>query len=162
MQRILATIALVVVLVGCSTKQESMVENNEVILIVDGLAYSDRFYFEYGKEEGAYSMRMDQAPFTYLSINPEEDITDIRESGDTTTLTLDAEWVFVKYNFNPHASSDFIAHKGDTVLIRRDTSKIYSRAQPQISILNRNAKLLDTEYRMAYLDRFGSYEVLTI
>ena len=162
MQRTLATIALVVVLVGCSTKQESMVENNEVIIIVDGLAYSDRFYFEYGKEEGAYSMRMDQAPLTYLSIDPEEDITDIRENGDTTTVTMDAEWMFVKYNFNPHASSDFIAHKGDTVLIRRDTSKIYSRAQPQISILNRDAKTLDTEYRKAYLERFGSYEGLTI
>ena len=162
MQRILATIALVVVLVGCSTKQESMVENNEVIIIVDGLAYSDRFYFEYGKEEGAYSMRVNQAPFIYLSIDPEENITDIRENGDTTTVTLDAEWMFVKYNFNPHASSDFIAHKGDTVLIRRDTSKIYSRAQPQISILNRDAKTLDTEYRKAYLDRFGSYEGLTI
>ena len=162
MQRILATIALVVVLVGCSTKQESMVENNEVIIIIDGLAYSDRFYFEYGKEEGAYSMRTNHAPFTYLSIDPAEDITNIRESGDTTSVTLDAEWMFVKYNFNPHASSDFIAHKGDTVRIRRDTSKIYSRAQPQISILNRDAKPLDTEYRKAYLERFGSYEGLTI
>ena len=149
MQRILATIALVVVLVGCSTKQESMVENNEVIIIVDGLAYSDRFYFEYGKEEGAYSMRVNQAPFTYLSIDPEENITDIRENGDTITVTLDAEWMFVKYNFNPHASSDFIAHKGDTVLIRRDTSKIYSRAQPQISILNRDTKPLDVGYLKA-------------
>ena len=162
MQRILATIALVVVLVGCSTKQESMVENNEVIIIVDGLAYSDRFYFEYGKEEGAYSMRVNQAPFIYLSIDPEENITDIRENGDTTTVTLDAEWMFVKYNFNPNASSDFIVHKGDTVLIKRDTAKIYSRAQPQISILNRDAKPLDTEYRKAYLERFGSYEGLTI
>ena len=162
MQRILATIALVVVLVGCSTKQESMVENNEVVIIVDGLAYSDRFYFEYGKEEGAYSMMTNHAPFTYLSIDPAEDITDIRENGDTTSVTLDSEWMFVKYNFNPHASSDFIVHKGDTVLIRRDTSKIYSRAQPQISILNRDAKPLDTEYRKAYLDRFGSYEGLTI
>lgn len=107
-------------------------------------------------------MRVNQTPFTYLSIDPEEDITDIRESGDTTTVTLDAEWMFVKYYFNPNASSDFIAHKGDTVLIRRDTSKIYSRAQPQICIRNRNAKPLDTEYRKAFLERFGSYEGLTI
>ena len=68
----------------------------------------------------------------------------------------------MKYYFNPHASSDFIAHKGDTVLIRRDTSKIYSRAQPQISILNRDTKPLDVGYRKAYLERFGSYEGLTI
>ena len=162
MKRILTTVVLLMILVGCSTRTQFLVENNEVIIIVDGLAYSDRFYFEYGKEEGAYSMRVNQVPFTYLSIDPEENITDIRENGDTTTVTLDAEWMFVKYNFNPHASSDFIAHKGDTVLIRRDTSKIYSRAQPQISILNRDAKTLDTEYRKAYLDRFGSYEGLTI
>lgn len=162
MKQVLTTIALLTTLVGCSTRQQSIVENNEVVIIVDGLAYSDRFYFEYGKEEGAYSMRVNQTPFTYLSIDPEEDITDIRESGDTTTVTLDAEWMFVKYYFNPNASSDFIAHKGDTVLIRRDTSKIYSRAQPQICIRNRNAKPLDTEYRNAFLERFGSYEGLTI
>ena len=162
MQRILATIALVVVLVGCSTKQESMVENNEVIIIIDGLAYSDRFYYEYGKEEGAYSMRTNHVVFSFSSIDSNEDITDIRENGDTTTVTLNAEWMFVKYNFNPNASSDFIVHKGDTVLIKRDTAKIYSRAQPQISILNRDAKPLDTEYRKAYLERFGSYEGLTI
>lgn len=162
MKQVLTTIALLTTLVGCSTRQQSIVENIEVVIIVDGLAYSDRFYFEYGKEEGAYSMRVNQTPFTYLSIDPEEDITDIRESGDTTTVTLDAEWMFVKYYFNPNASSDFIAHKGDTVLIRRDTSKIYSRAQPQICIRNRNAKPLDTEYRKAFLERFGSYEGLTI
>lgn len=130
MKRITIVLVTLMVLVGCSTRQQSIAENNEVVIIVDGLAYSDRFYFEYGKEEGAYSMRVNQAPFTYLSIDPEENITDIRENGDTTTFTLDGEWVFVKYNFNPYASSDFIAHKGDTVLIRRDTSKIYSRAQP--------------------------------
>ena len=162
MKQVLTTIALLIILVGCSTSKQSSEGSNEVVIIVDGLAYSDRFYFEYGKEEGAYSMRTNHAPFTYLSIDPEEDITAIRESGDTTSVTLDAEWMFVKYNFNPHASSDFIAHKGDTVRIRRDTSKIYSRAQPQISILNRDAKPLDTEYRKAYLDRFGSYEGLTI
>lgn len=162
MKQVLPTIALLIILVGCSTSKQSSEGSNEVVIIVDGLAYSDRFYFEYGKEEGAYSMRTNHAPFTYLSIDPAEDITDIRESGDTTTVTLDAEWMFVKYNFNPHASSDFIAHKGDTVRIRRDTSKIYSRAQPQISILNRDAKPLDTEYRKAYLERFGSYEGLTI
>ena len=162
MQRILATIALVVVLVGCSTKQESMVENNEVIIIVDGLAYSERFYHEYGKEEGAYSMRTNQEVFSFSSNDPNEIITDIRESGDTTTVTLNANWMFVKYNFNPNASSDFIVHKGDTVLIKRDTAKIYSRVQPQISILNRDAKPLDTEYCKAYLKRFGSYEGLTI
>ena len=162
MKQVLTTIALLIILVGCSTSKQSSEGSNEVVIIVDGLAYSDRFYFEYGKEEGAYSMRTNHAPFTYLSIDPAEDITDIRESGDTTSVTLDAEWMFVKYNFNPHASSDFIAHKGDTVLIRRDTSKIYSRAQPQISILNRDAKPLDTEYRKAYLERFGSYEGLTI
>ena len=162
MKQVLTTIALLIILVGCSTNKQSSEGSNEVVIIVDGLAYSDRFYFEYGKEEGAYSMRVNQAPFTYLSIDPEENITDIRENGDTTTVTLDAEWMFVKYNFNPHASSDFIAHKGDTVLIKRDTSKIYSRAQPQIRILNRDVKPLDTEYRKAYLDRFGSYEGLTI
>ena len=149
MQRILATIALVVVLVGCSTKQEPMVENNEVIIIVDGLAYSERFYYEYGKEEGAYSMRTNQEVFSFSSNDPNEIITDIRENGDTTTVTLNADWMFVKYNFNPNASSDFIVHKGDTVLIKRDTAKIYSRVQPQISILNRDAKPLDTEYRKA-------------
>ncbi len=162
MKQVLTTIALLIILVGCSTSKQSSEGSNEVVIIVDGLAYSDRFYFEYGKEEGAYSMRTNHVPFTYLSIDPAEDITDIRESGDTTTVTLDAEWMFVKYNFNPHASSDFIAHKGDTVLIRRDTSKVYSRAQPQISILNRDAKPLDAEYRKAYLERFGSYEGLTI
>ena len=162
MKQVLTTIALLIILVGCSTSKQSSEGSNEVVIIVDGLAYSDRFYFEYGKEEGAYSMRTNHAPFTYLSIDPAEEITDIQESGDTTSVTLDAEWMFVKYNFNPHASSDFIAHKGDTVRIRRDTSKIYSRAQPQISILNRDAKPLDTEYRKAYLDRFGSYEGLTI
>ena len=162
MKQVLTTIALLIILVGCSTSKQSSEGSNEVVIIVDGLAYSDRFYFEYGKEEGAYSMRTGQVPFRYLSIDPEEDITAIRESGDTTSVTLDAEWMFVKYNFNPHASSDFIVHKGDTVRIRRDTSKIYSRAQPQISILNRDAKPLDTEYRKAYLERFGSYEGLTI
>lgn len=162
MKQVLTTIALLIILVGCSTSKQSLEGSNEVVIIVDGLAYSDRFYFEYGKEEGAYSMRTNHAPFTYLSIDPAEDITDIRESGDTTTVTLDAEWMFVKYNFNPHASSDFIAHKGDTVLIWRDTSKVYSRAQPHINILNRDAKPLDTEYRKAYLERFGSYEGLTI
>lgn len=162
MKQVLTTIALLIILVGCSTSKQSSEGSNEVVIIVDGLAYSDRFYFEYGKEEGAYSMRTNHAPFTYLSIDPAEDITGIRESGDTTTVTLNADWMFVKYNFNPHASSDFIAHKGDTVLIKRDTSKIYSRAQPQIRILNRDVKPLDTEYRKAYLDRFGSYEGLTI
>ena len=142
MHRILTIFVLLTLSIGCSTRQETF---NEVVIIVDGLAYSDRFYFEYGKEEGAYSMRTNHAPFTYLSIDPAEDITDIRESGDTTSVTLDAEWMFVKYNFNPHASSDFIAHNGDTVRIKRDTSNIYSRAQPQISILNRDAKPLDTE-----------------
>lgn len=155
-------VASLFILGGCSSMKDAHEMNNEVVIIVDGLAYSDRFYHEYGKEEGAYSMRTGQIPFRYLSIDPEEDITDIRESGDTTTVTLDAEWMVVKYNFNPHASSDFIAHKGDTVLIRRDTSKIYSRAQPQISVMNRDAKPLDTEYRKAYLERFGSYEGLTI
>ena len=150
------------ILGGCSPRQEKNETDDEIVIIVDGLAYSDRFYFEFGKEEGAYSMRTGQVPFTYLSIDPEEKITEIKENGDTTTVSLNAEWMFVKYNFNPNASSDFIAHKGDTVLIRRDTSKVYSRAQPQISILNRDAKPLDTEYRKAYLERFGSYEGLTI
>ena len=150
------------ILVGCSTRTQFLVENNDVVIIVDGLAYSDRFYYEYGKEEGAYSMRTNHVVFSFSSIDSNEDITDIRENGDTTTVTLNAEWMFVKYNFNPNASSDFIVHKGDTVLIKRDTAKIYSRAQPQISILNRDAKPLDTEYRKAYLERFGSYEGLTI
>ena len=150
------------ILGGCSPRQEKNETDDEIVIIVDGLAYSDRFYFEFGKEEGAYSMRTGQVPFRYLSIDPEETITEIKENGDTTTVSLNADWMFVKYNFNPNASSDFIAHKGDTVLIRRDTSKVYSRAQPQISILNRDAKPLDTEYRKAYLERFGSYEGLTI
>lgn len=162
MKQVLTTIALLIILVGCSTSKQSSEGSNEVVIIVDGLAYSDRFYFEFGKEDGAYSMRTGQVPFRYLSIDPEETITEIKENGDTTIVSLNAEWMFVKYNFNPNASSDFIAHKGDTVLIRRDTSKVYSRAQPQISILNRDAKPLDTEYRKAYLDRFGSYEGLTI
>ena len=136
--------------------------NNEVVIIVDGLAYSERFYHEYGKEEGAYSMLENLTPFTYSSIDPAEHITDIRENGDTTTVSLDADWLFVKYNFNPYASSDFIAHKGVTVLIRRDTAKVYSRAQPQISILNREARPMDVGYRKAYLERFGSYEGLRI
>ena len=162
MKRIAAVFFSLMVLVGCSTRQQSITANNEVVIIIDGLAYSDRFYFEYGKEEGAYSMRTNQEVFSFSSNDPNEIITDIRESGDTTTVTLNADWMFVKYNFNPNASSDFIVHKGDTVLIRRDTAKIYSRAQPQISILNRDAKPLDTEYRKAYLKRFGSYEGLTI
>lgn len=138
--------------------KEASEENNEVVIIVDGLAYSERFYHEYDKEEGAYTTRPGQKVFTFSSIDAAEKITDIRESGDTTTISLNADWVFVKYNFNPNASSDFVAHKGDTVLIKRDTAKIYSRAQPQISISNREAKPLDTEYRKAYLKRFGSYE----
>ena len=150
------------ILAGCSPRQEKNETDDEIVIIVDGLAYSDRFYFEFGKEEGAYSMRTGQVPFRYLSIDPEETIIEIKENGDTTIVSLNAEWMFVKYSFNPNASSDFIAHKGDTVLIRRDTSKVYSRAQPQISILNRDAKPLDTEYRKAYLERFGSYEGLTI
>ena len=150
------------ILSACTSRQKAPEERNEVVIIVDGLAYSERFYYEYGKEEGAYSMRTNQETFSFSSNDPDEDITDIRENGDTTTVTLNAEWMFVKYNFNPNASSDFIAHKGDTVLIKRDTAKIYSRAQPQISILNRDAKPLDTEYRKAYLKRFGSYEGLTI
>ena len=150
------------ILSACSPRQKAPEETNEVVIIVDGLAYSERFYYEYGKEEGAYSMRTNQETFSFSSIDSNEDITDIRESGDTTTVTLNADWMFVKYNFNPNASSDFIVHKGDTVLIKRDTAKIYSRAQPQISILNRDAKPLDTEYRKAYLDKFGSYEGLTI
>ena len=150
------------ILSACTSRQKAPEERNEVVIIVDGLAYSERFYYEYGKEEGAYSMRTNQETFSFSSNDPDEDITDIRENGDTTTVTLNAEWMFVKYNFNPNASSDFIAHKGDTVLIKRDTAKIYSRAQPQISILNRDAKPLDTEYRKAYLERFGSYEGLTI
>ena len=154
--------AIAFIIASCAPRPEVSETKNEVVIIVDGLAYSERFYHEYGKEEGAYSMMTGQIPFRYLSIDPSEDIADIRESDDTTTVTLNADWMFVKYNFNPHASSDFIAHKGDTVLIRRDTSKIYSRAQPQISILNREAKPLDTEYRKAYLERFGSYEGLTI
>jgi len=153
---------IICILAGCTPKDKIQEENNLDVIIVDGLAYSDRFYFEFGKEEGAYSMRTGQVPFRYLSIDPEETITEIKENGDTTIVSLNAEWMFVKYNFNPNASSDFIAHKGDTVLIRRDTSKVYSRAQPQISILNRDAKPLDTEYRKAYLERFGSYEGLTI
>ena len=112
MKRITIVLVTLMVLVGCSTRQQSIAENNEVVIIVDGLAYSDRFYFEYGKEEGAYSMRMDQTPFTYLSIDPEEDITDIRESGDTITLTLDGEWVFVKYNFNTYAQATLLPIKG--------------------------------------------------
>lgn len=105
MKQVLTTIALLIILVGCSTSKQSSEGSNEVVIIVDGLAYSDRFYFEYGKEEGAYSMRTGQVPFRYLSIDPEEDITAIRESGDTTSVTLDAEWMFVKYNFNPHPNS---------------------------------------------------------
>ena len=96
MKQVLTTIALLIILVGCSTSKQSSEGSNEVVIIVDGLAYSDRFYFEYGKEEGAYSMRTNHAPFTYLSIDPAEDITDIRENGDTTTVTMDAEWMFVK------------------------------------------------------------------
>ena len=160
--RYVTVVSSVFILAGCSPRQEKNETDDEIVIIVDGLAYSDRFYFEYGKEEGAYSMRTGQVPFTYLSIDPEEKITEIKENGDTTTVSLNAEWMFVKYNFNPNASSDFIAHKGDTVLIKRDTSKIYSRAQPQIRILNRDVKPLDTEYRKAYLERFGSYEGLTI
>lgn len=160
MKRTLA-IALAI-LSACSPRQEADEVKDEVVIIVDGLAYSERFYHEYGKEEGAYSTRPGHKVFTFSSIDADEDITDIRESGDTTTIALNADWVFVKYNFNPHASSDFVAQKGDTILIKRDTAKIYSRAQPQISVLNREAKPLDTEYRKAYLKRFGSYEGLTI
>lgn len=160
MKRTLA-IALAI-LSACSPRQEADEVKDEVVIIVDGLAYSERFYHEYGKEEGAYSTRPGHKVFTFSSIDADEDITDIRESGDTTTIALNADWMFVKYNFNPHASSDFVAQKGDTILIKRDTAKIYSRAQPQISVLNREAKPLDTEYRKAYLKRFGSYEGLTI
>ena len=160
MKRTLA-IALAI-LSACSPRQEADEVKDEVVIIVDGLAYSERFYHEYGKEEGAYSTRPGHKVFTFSSIDADKDITDIRESGDTTTIALNADWVFVKYNFNPHASSDFVAQKGDTILIKRDTAKIYSRAQPQISVLNREAKPLDTEYRKAYLKRFGSYEGLTI
>ena len=162
MKRILILLPIISILVSCSLTKEASEENNEVVIIVDGLAYSERFYHEYGKEEGAYTTRPGQKVFTFSSIDAAEKITDIRESGDTTTVSLNADWVFVKYNFNPNASSDFVAHKGDTVLIKRDTAKIYSRAQPQISVLNREAKPLDTEYRKAYLKRFGSYEGLTI
>lgn len=160
MKRTLA-IALAI-LSACSPRQEADEVKDEVVIIVDGLAYSERFYHEYGKEEGAYSTRPGHKVFTFSSIDADEDITDIRESGDTTTIALNADWMFVKYNFNPHASSDFVAQKGDTILIKRDTARIYSRAQPQISVLNREAKPLDTEYRKAYLKRFGSYEGLTI
>lgn len=153
---------IVFILAGCSPRPEVPEINNEVVIIVDGLACSERFYHEYGKEEGAYSMLTDLVPFTYSSIDPYESIADIRENGDTTTVPLDADWLFVKYNFNPYASSDFIAHKGDTVLIRRDTAKVYSRAQPQISILNREARPMDIGYRKVYLERFGSYEGLRI
>ncbi len=162
MKRILILLPIISILVSCSLTKEASEKNNEVVIIVDGLAYSERFYHEYGKEEGAYTTRPGQKVFTFSSIDAAEKITDIRESGDTTTVSLNADWVFVKYNFNPNASSDFVAHKGDTVLIKRDTAKIYSRAQPQISVLNREAKPLDTEYRKAYLKRFGSYEGLTI
>ena len=162
MKRILTLLPIISILVSCSLTKEASEENNEVVIIVDGLAYSERFYHEYGKEDGAYTTRPGQNVFTFSSIDSSEIITNIRESGDTTTVSLNADWVFVKYNFNPNASSDFVAHKGDTVLIKRDTAKIYSRAQPQISILNREAKPLDTEYRKAYLERFDSYEGLTI
>lgn len=162
MKRILILLPIISILVSCSLTKEVSEENNEVVIIVDGLAYSERFYHEYGMEGGAYTTRPGQNVFTFSSIDSSEIITNIRESGDTTTVSLNADWVFVKYNFNPNASSDFVAHKGDTVLIKRDTAKIYSRAQPQISILNREAKPLDTEYRKAYLERFDSYEGLTI
>ena len=47
MHRILTIFVLLTLSIGCSTRQETF---NEVVIIVDGLAYSDRFYFEYGKE----------------------------------------------------------------------------------------------------------------
>ena len=100
--------AIAFIIASCAPRPEVSETKNEVVIIVDGLAYSERFYHEYGKEEGAYSMMTGQIPFRYLSIDPSEDITDIRESDDTTTVTLNADWMFVKYNFNPHASSDLL------------------------------------------------------
>ncbi len=162
MKRILTALALSVVATCCTPRQEPPQVNDEVVIIVDGLAYSDKFYREYGKEEGAYSTMVGRNPFTFVSSDPEEAITEVRVNGDTTTISLDADHMFVKYYFNPFSTSDFIVHKGDTVLVKRDTAKIHSRAQPQISILNREPAPLDVGYRQAYLERFGSYQGITL
>lgn len=155
--------ALLAGVAGCSQVREPAPEvNDEVVIIVDGLAYSERFYFEYGKEEGAYSTLREPQPFKYSSTDPYEVIADVQERGDTTVIPLEADVMIVRYLFSPLATSDFIVHKGDTVLIKRDTAKIYSRAQPQISVLNRECRPLDVGYRAAYLDRFDSYEGLTV
>lgn len=163
MKRILIMCVLLAGMAGCSEQSKPAPEvNDEVVIIVDGLAYSERFYFEYGKEEGAYSTLLDSQPFTYSSTDPQEIIGDVQERGDTIVIPLNADWMIVGYRFSPLATSDFIVQKGDTVLVSRDTAKVYSRAQPQISVLNRECRPMDVGYRAAYLDRFGSWEGLTI
>ena len=51
MKRILILLPIISILVSCSLTKEASEENNEVVIIVDGLAYSERFYHEYGKDK---------------------------------------------------------------------------------------------------------------
>ena len=162
MKQFLTFLILLSILVGCSPRQKVPEIKSQVVIVVDGLAYSERYYYNEEREEGGYTATIGNKVFEYLSANPNETIKNIEVRGDTTVIPLNAEWMFVKYNFNPLSSSDFTVRKGDTVLIKRDTAKVFSRAQPRISILNRQALPLDTDYRSAYLQRFGSYGSLTI
>ena len=162
MKQFLTFLILLSILVGCSPRQEVPEIKSQVVIVVDGLAYSERYYYNEEREEGGYTATIGNKVFEYLSANPNEAIKNIEVRGDATVIPLNAEWMFVKYNFNPLSSSDFTVRKGDTVLIKRDTAKVFSRAQPRISILNRQALPLDTDYRSAYLQRFGSYGSLTI
>ena len=82
MKRILILLPIISILVSCSLTKEASEENNEVVIIVDGLAYSERFYHEYGKEK-------------WLKLGKEYTVTD----GHVTKETI----IKFKEKFNSHS-----------------------------------------------------------
>lgn len=147
--------------VSCST---STVDNSpeQVVIIVDGTLHST-FYYTSEKRYGGPMFRVDGKPIlSFRASDSKEKIGEIDITRDTMIIPLHSDHLYVRYRFNAVSNSDFVAQRGDTVVITRDTTEQYELATPTIRIINRTTAPLDTDYRGWSLDRFGSYNGATI
>lgn len=155
MKRALLSLLALSALAACrEAATDAACAADRVVIICKGVPYSDRYYLP----DGSYMRSGDLQFMRFAAGDPSETIEQPADLGDTIVVPLRSDVLYVHYMFNAVSSSDFVAARGDTVLIERDTVELRSRAVPKISIVNRRVPAVETSYRDWYLGRFGDYD----
>ena len=160
--------ALAATLAGCrpaTSESSAEAATGEVVIVVEGELSSTRYYYTNERPDGPYMANVHHVPLRFSASEATERIepeTAEAEPGDTLVVPLHSEWLYVRYRFNPLSVADFVARRGDTVVICRDTARLHELSAPTVRIVNRPAAPLDTDYRSWQLSRFGEVRGATL